>query len=594
MKVEPIGISNPGFFIANVLKDCPAKTVIRELLQNAIEASGTNLIEWFREDWNGVPKLGLYNEGVGMDRYELRERMEIASSGKELGHSKNFGQGAKMSAGKASPHGLLYRSCKDGIVSEIWIQLQSQPDGGQLLVIVPQWDVYNEEMALVRQVTDEAADRGRHLDREWTEALLLGRSSEDDTVSGDFLGQTSVLWLAQLINQRYYRFPPGVRVHKTTITTNRSQDEHRVTGGLASALQHEAITERSESVSVEHPFFGAVAITYGKMTARTRRRSPLTARGLPGSASHVCLVWKNELYDMDMRWYNASGAYGFPGASEDYYLHIHLSDDARIRNNNHRSEIVCDTPGSEQVLCEQFCNLIRDNRPQWVIDDLKSRQESQTSGRLRDRFRKLAERLKARLATPVVLGDGTDPGVLETDRGDGQGGDSDKPTSPDPRENGRETRRGRGKPQSRVRMEDITAEFRHADQEDWHQIHQDKAGAYEEAVNIIYLNRQFPGYQRLKAWIDQTWSTSDENGQALVVLDEEYCYHAGAFGMAAISFRGVPSWSPDQWKKSLTPESLSAFLTDPLETIRIAVHNRLSKIFKSGYRERAEELIYAD
>src|SRR5215471_10247697 len=83
---EAIPIANPGFFIANVMKDCPKHTVIRELIQNAIEASGPGqTIAFFKAEWHGVPKLGLYNEGAGMTMYELEQRMAIASSGKALG-----------------------------------------------------------------------------------------------------------------------------------------------------------------------------------------------------------------------------------------------------------------------------------------------------------------------------------------------------------------------------------------------------------------------------------------------------------------------------------------------------------------------------
>lgn len=208
---EPVSISNPGFFIANVMKDCPANTVIRELLQNAIEACDGGRIEWFVADWHGQPKLGLFNEGSGMDHLELTERMNIASSGKELGHYENFGQGAKMSAAKASPYGLIYRSCKHEMVHQIWLQVQDQPGGNKLLVKVPQTEWCEDddghmvqEAVIVKNVTDDAMHRGRQIDTEWTEAILLGRSEEDNTLDGSFLGASGALWLMAAINHRFY------------------------------------------------------------------------------------------------------------------------------------------------------------------------------------------------------------------------------------------------------------------------------------------------------------------------------------------------------------------------------------------------------
>jgi hypothetical protein len=37
MNYEPVGVRNPGFLTANVMKDCPPINVIRELTRNAVE-----------------------------------------------------------------------------------------------------------------------------------------------------------------------------------------------------------------------------------------------------------------------------------------------------------------------------------------------------------------------------------------------------------------------------------------------------------------------------------------------------------------------------------------------------------------------------
>jgi hypothetical protein len=211
-------------------------------------------IEWFRDYWHGFPKLGLYNEGRGMSAEELNERMDIASTGRPsgLGFDRNYGMGAKMSAGAASPFGLLYRSCKDGAVSEIWLQVQDQPDGGKLLVKVPQQDI-DGELEVVRDVTDEALDRGRSLEYDWTEAILLGRNEEDDTCSGAFLGMDSALWLQQLINRRFYSLPEGIVIRNTTVTSSRSDDNQRHAYGLLAALEGSSIAAGNSRRKGEWP-----------------------------------------------------------------------------------------------------------------------------------------------------------------------------------------------------------------------------------------------------------------------------------------------------------------------------------------------------
>lgn len=584
MKSEPLQIENVPFLISNIMQDCPARTVIRELLQNAIEASGPQRIEWFCEEFNSVPKLGIYNEGVGMTGRELGVRMNIASSGKKLGRHDNFGQGAKMSAAKASPHGIIYRSCKDGIVSEIWLQVQQETS---TLVKVPQFDIYDEEMVLVRQVTDDAASRGRSLDIEWTEAILLGRSTIDDTTTGDFLGYASSLWLMQAINQRYYRFPDGVNVRNVTVTSDRADHNRKSAKGLAAALDG-AATERSEIVVAKDFCLGEIGIVYGKLagTPKSRRSGHLAEQGIPGG-THVCIVYKDEIYNFDPRWCMRSGAYGFSGASDDYYVHLIIADTARVRNNNHRTEVVTDDTRSEVQTCESLCNLVRDNRPQWVIDDINSRLESQTSGRLQDRIRGLAERFNAKADLPVVKpGEEMFPGVVELDRGDGgRGGNSGRDRTP--RENGRTVRRDKGKPQNRPRPDTLKVSFRAKHEATWYKEMAGRAGAYEEFCNTLWLSYEFVEYERLRQMVHQKWPGGDDNVLALTTLDEEYAMHAASLGIGALSFRGSDTWSPDQWLKGMTTEAISAHMRDASGVIEIAVNRAVGRRLGTQTRARS-------
>lgn len=596
MRPEPVGIGNQAFLIANAVKTCPAITVIRELLQNAIEASGTTWVQWFAFDWNGIRKLGLYNEGegAGMTEQQLRERAKIASSGKELGFDKNFGQGAKLSAGKASPYGLVYRSCAmadDGrhYVHEMWLQMQDRPNGGKELVIVPQYDMYQNEHAVVRQVTDDALRRGRYLDREWTEAILLGRSSIDETTSGAFLGESSVLWLMGTINQRYYEFPSDVIVRDATIPSSRERN-HRNARGMWAVLRGER-TERHEEIAVVHPQLGVIEIVYGKLsgTPQSRKGGPLGADGLPGG-THICLVWRDEIYDFDSRWYYRAGAYGFSGASEDYYVHLRLSDDAPVINNSYRTEILFDERDSERLACVTLCDLVRDNRPQWVIEDITSRNETDNYEQVETRLRRLAMKFKAEMDMPVVSGEGNDSGLVETDAGDGQSG-SGAASHNTPREGGRSARPGIGRRQPRPRAETIRAAFRNKESSPgWYTDLNGKAGSYDKAENTIWLSTDFRRWQWLKEWIDKEWPSSDENGFADRVLRDEYCCYAGAYGIGALSFRQDDQWSPDEWEKCLTQEAISAIMNDAAGAVAARVAFVVGCRFNSGTRRRARSV----
>jgi len=601
---EYVRISNFSFMIANSIRVCPAHTVIRELLQNAIEnvlgVSPPGKIEWFREKWNGIEKIGLYNEGPGMSAAELYELMQIASSGKNLGMDKNFGQGAKLSAGKASPYGYLVRSCKNGIVSECWLQLIDEADGGKNLVMVAQYDDYEERVEIVRQVTDDAQDRGRSLDRDWTEALLLGRSHDDPTVTGEFLGKSSPTWLMESIVRRYYRFPAGIKIRSAHVTSHNPDDQHRNARGLQEVLTDPAYTEQQELVAIRHDIYGPMTLCYGRLVGKssTHRGGPWLKAGI-GGGSHVCLVYKDEIYDFDSQWGYRAGAYGFSGINENYYLHAVLADDAPVGNNLDRTEIEAQGLEAKALRCEDFASLFRKHRPAWVLADLQARLENRNDADLHKKILKLAEKAKAMVEQARVKPEpGGDVGIEELG---GRFGPTppEPPDPPQPRpkpkpgpaplDNGPLTRQQVGKKLNRPRLDSLQVRFRGLDSDNWYREMVGQAGHYDSGDNTIWLSFHFSEYQRLKDWIDEEWPQEEEHTLALARLDEVYRYQAAKFGISALCFRGQENWSPEQWNQCLTHEALSCCLRDPDGEMETKIRADMARRLNLGIRREHEK-----
>lgn len=163
---ETIHYRNEAFAIHHLIADCPPFTVIRELLKNAEENAASlhppGRIEWFIEEVGGVPKLRLFNEGPGMSGDDLARLMDLASTGKILGLNNNYGQGGKISALKTSPHGVIYRSCRDGRVCQIILAAEQRP-GFDFPVYVkkrqPIEDEQGESWEVVIDVTDAFTGR---------------------------------------------------------------------------------------------------------------------------------------------------------------------------------------------------------------------------------------------------------------------------------------------------------------------------------------------------------------------------------------------------------------------------------------------------
>src|SRR3984885_8845846 len=122
--VAALRVANEAFLVSSTIERCPKTMMIRELMVNAIEAAALAadhkhvVIMSVRID--GLPKLCIRNTGRGMSAVELDRICDLASSlYKQNSLDGNFGMGAKVASLPSNKHGLRYRSCKDGTVSQV-------------------------------------------------------------------------------------------------------------------------------------------------------------------------------------------------------------------------------------------------------------------------------------------------------------------------------------------------------------------------------------------------------------------------------------------------------------------------------------------
>ena len=132
MQSEPLNISNKTFMVNRLIQQAPTATLIREFFKNCEESAaqapaGNRRIFIYPTQIEGVRKLTFWNTGPGMSAAELRSATDLSSSiNKEMALDGNFGIGAKVSGLAASPHGIRYRSCKSGRVSEVTIGYEEE------------------------------------------------------------------------------------------------------------------------------------------------------------------------------------------------------------------------------------------------------------------------------------------------------------------------------------------------------------------------------------------------------------------------------------------------------------------------------------
>src|ERR1700722_18907151 len=122
--VAALRVANEAFLVSSTIDRCPKTMMIRELVVNAIEAASqaesNRCVDIMSVRIDGVPKLCIRNTGRGMSAVELDRICDLASSlYKQNSLDANFGMGAKVASLPSNKHGLRYRSCRNGVVSEV-------------------------------------------------------------------------------------------------------------------------------------------------------------------------------------------------------------------------------------------------------------------------------------------------------------------------------------------------------------------------------------------------------------------------------------------------------------------------------------------
>jgi hypothetical protein len=588
---ESLRYRNEAFAIHHLIADCPPFTVVRELTKNAEENASTlepaGCVEWFIEEIGGVPKIGLFNEGPGMSGEELGRLMDLASTAKTLGLDNNYGQGGKVSALKTSPHGVVYRSCKQGRVCQIILAAEERA-GFDFPHYVKRRQLIRDEQGesweVVIDVTESFSQReDRPLNREWTEVVLLGRDDTTDTVHELLPGVRAKNWLMRLVNMRFYRFAEGIVVRHANITSG--QPENRNAYGLEELTRNHS--ERTEDVAVTHPRFGPATVRYCKLRgsyggddAQGRSRTKtMEAYGIGTRGDHICLVWKNECYDMHVSWSKISGAFGVTFGSSNVVIQILLPDKAPVKNNTYRDAIIDKHGDHQPVLVEEFAELVRCNRPEWLVEyiEAEARKNINQTG-VMERLKAFLDELKASAdKKPAIEPGGQDPGELpERPHAEGEGTTSGNgrhqfdPASPSHR-----PAQGRRLPSQRPGVPSVYFTQDPAKLEEM----SGRAAMYQREENAVLLNpSHFKYVEDLERIYADAGPDAERRMLAKQLFDEEYCFNAGKFVILAWLFKGKPEWQDRELEEALSKGALTVHLAEPssLDEARRRLRQRLN------------------
>lgn len=350
--VSPLRISNETFLVASSIERCPKTMMVRELVMNALEAAmvaeGTPpRVRIFGQMLDGVRKLCVWNTGRGLSSEELLQVSNLSSSlFKTVSLDGNFGMGAKVASLSSNKHGLRYRSCREGRVSEIVL---GQRDGVYGRLRRPS----GGEVADVTEVCREARDYP--LDHDWTEVLLMGNAAEQDTVLAPYAGDPPVQagWLLHVLSRRFFRVPGDVSLTIEASALGTSGDIN-----FQPALA-ERFFDRTEAVATPD---GIVLHYCYRAEDSTRPTFAFNPAGLGA------VIFGGEVYALTegRRWSLEAPTYGFTFAARRCTVLIELPSGYAVQPEVYRQFLRFRDGDQRQVLFGDFGELVRANIPDWL------------------------------------------------------------------------------------------------------------------------------------------------------------------------------------------------------------------------------------
>ena len=292
--VDDMGVDNVAFLIENLGADASELQYLRELVQNSFESirragRGTDgLVQVDYKPIDGVRKLRVTDNGAGMTPEEVRQNINrLSASGGIQSFDKNFGIGAKITAGTKSPHGVIYEAWKDGEGS---MTLLGKVNGryGRVGTEDPDTGEIDYWLPLPVDAKHEViGDSG-------VSVVLLGRSGGDDTSRAPDDADLPSQWVAAYLERRYFKVPDGVtlKVERPNAVYDSEREQERSMNDTIRGQKHYLDSHSDNSGVVQIPLASARAWWWLLTDKITRGGKTWNNRG------HVAALYQDELYEV--------------------------------------------------------------------------------------------------------------------------------------------------------------------------------------------------------------------------------------------------------------------------------------------------------
>jgi hypothetical protein len=566
-QITPITIRDIDFTVSRQIEQCPKTMMLRELMMNAIEAAakasiGRRIVEVKGKsmpECGGARKLTIWNTGPGMSSVELDHICDLAASlGKDMALEGNFGMGAKVASLPSNTLGMRYRSCRDGVVSQV---ILGKREGVYGKIWISVEDSFEEVVDVTEQVRDEAE---YPLGEDWTEVVLFGNRPDQDTVSDPYDGDPKQdrQWITTYIYHRFYGLPNGVEIYLDEGTHPRDgRRQFKPIPDRADAFG------RVETVNVEA---GVKIHYYYDPPYQDGGHNKSISGSLTSSISTAAVVFRGEMYDVrkGRKWAADAPVFGIPFGARHISIHVELPDTFPVRHEPYRRFVQLSSSDQRQVMIDDFAELVLRHRPQWLLEIINSLapKASASTDDLRKELQDLLNELRVKEQSLRITGDG-----VELVEEGGSRGATRGPT------NGSGNGAGRGPLNptdlifnpAGVKRANISKNLEQAPEIIPLRNEEDiaekgitgKAARYVRETNQLFINLTYSAVAGAQKHLELRYATY-EDPQLVRELARQWAERLvmGRVGYAVIYAQAkqlIREWTPDDVKKALEPESLS-------------------------------------
>lgn len=611
----PLELRHAAFLLERLAADSAPLQEYRELTKNALEAIeraqrderakgassplGGHQVVWDVE-WGAlgaqveagqkpIYKLSIWDTGDGMTGEEMVEYINhLASSSGVQALDRNFGVGAKITAGVANPAGLIYTSLKNGEVHQIHFWRDEETNEYGIRPYPARDATYHHWRRLKPDVLPKEIIAAGH----GTMVTLLGHADDENTMEAPAGAVGGVRWLVRYLNRRFLAFPEGVtvRVREFAKSSPTEWPTEPKTYAREGAMMRQAFGQATY-LNKNAEASGEVRLDAGRATAHWWLLNDEKI-GDPSywlSTGHIAALFHDELYEL--RDGNAGIRqlmhFGVLFGPRRVVIYVKPDDDQEMTPNTARSQLLAN---GEPLPWEDWAAEFRDRLPdeiQRMMEELLTRDsDGNQEEAIRQRLKRIEDLMRTTRYRRNPAGSTNVSGnVTGGSAGEGEAEDATRKRPPGgiggraadfygafvDDEEGEPADPINPKPQfPEIRWVSIANGTRSVDDN-----LEDRAASYvNSSQNVLLVNEDFRVYTDLVThFVRQYEGFPGAEKTVPEVIKEWYAQQLVEAVLGLLGVRGSAKWPPNDVEKALSEEALTSVVM-----LRYNLYQQVSRV----------------